>query len=166
MALSYEEGRQEMIKGLLRAAAAHEAGRLALIEIPESYDLLDFGLPRDGGPEFDKLLVALEFWGGWIDSRNHDWQYYDGIGAADWPRLARSIAADLDVDREITSQLRLRTICRMCITRFERAIKSWCRSRAVGFRSLTAIPKSSWTSRKRQHPIFKRLPRGSTARAV
>ena len=101
MTLSYQEGTQEMIKALLQAAAAHEAGRLALIEVP-AYDLLDFGLPRDAGPEFDKLLVALEFWGGWIDSRNHDWQYYDGIGADDWPRLARKIVADLEADREIT----------------------------------------------------------------
>ena len=102
MTLSYQEGTQEMIKVLLEAAAAHEAGRLALIEIPASYDLLDFGLPRDAGPEFDKLLVALEFWGCWIDSRNHNWQYYDGIGVNDWPRLARKIVADLEADREIT----------------------------------------------------------------
>ena len=105
MTLSYQEGTREMIKALLQAAAAHEAGRLALIEIPASYDLLDFGLPRGEGPEFDrfdKLLIALEFWGGWIDSRNHNWQYYDGIGADDWPRLARKIVADLEADREIT----------------------------------------------------------------
>ena len=108
MALIYEEAKQEMINALLQAAAAHEAGRLALIEIP-SYDLLDFGLPRDAGPEFDKLLGALEFWGGWIDSRNHDWQYYDGIGAKDWPRLARTIVADLDADKEITDEVVLAT---------------------------------------------------------
>ena len=103
MSLSYSEAKQDLISGLLQAAAAHEAGHLSGIE--NSYDKLDAKLSRNVGPEFDKLFIALRFWDGWIDARNHDWQYYEGIRAEDWPRLARSIIADLQGDREITDEV-------------------------------------------------------------
>src|SRR5581483_3994854 len=103
MILSYSEAKQAMISGLLQAASEHEAGRLSEIEL--SYDTLDANLPRDAGPEFDQLFIALNFWDGWIDARNHDWQYYEGIRAEHWPRLARSIVEDLKAGREITDEL-------------------------------------------------------------
>ena len=103
MTLSYSEARQEVIKGLLLAAAAHESGRLALIET--EYDSVESILYINNAPESPGLSVALNFWDGWIDARNHDWQYYEGITAEDWPRLARGIAADLEADREITDEV-------------------------------------------------------------
>ncbi len=103
MGLRYSEAKQDMISGLLQAASEHEAARLSQIEAP--YDTLDERLPRDTGSEFDKLFIALNFWDGWIDARNHDWHYYEGIGAEDWPRLARSIVEDLKADREISDEL-------------------------------------------------------------
>jgi hypothetical protein len=103
MSLSYSEATQRMIEGLLQAAHAHEGGCLEGIET--SFDLLDANLPRDAGPDFDKLLIALDFWDGWIDSRNHDWRFYKGIGPEDWPRMARRIVADLQSGREITDEL-------------------------------------------------------------
>ena len=101
--LSYSEAKQHMINALIRAADAHENARLAEVDV--SYDNLDGELPRNVGPEFDKLFLALSFWDGWIDARNHDWEYYKGIRAEDWPRLARGIVADLEADREITDEL-------------------------------------------------------------
>jgi hypothetical protein len=68
------------------------------------YDQLDAQLPRNAGPDCDKLHVALEFWDGWIDARNHNWLYYPGVAADDWPRLARGIADDLQQDRDITDE--------------------------------------------------------------
>jgi hypothetical protein len=106
MKLSYSEVKQVTISGLCEAAFAHESGRLQAIET--SFDSLDANLPRDAGPEFDKLFIALNFWDGWIDARNHDWQYYEGIGAEDWPGLARRIIADIAADREITDGLILK----------------------------------------------------------
>jgi hypothetical protein len=103
MGLSYSEAKHEMIKGLLQAISAQEAGRLQDIEAP--YDTLDAKLPRETEPEFDKLFIALNFWDGWIDARNHDWQYYEEVRVEDWPRLARSIVADLQADREITDEI-------------------------------------------------------------
>ncbi len=100
MKLIYLEAKKDMISGLLQAAGAQEIGCLPGIET--SYDALDTKRPRDEGSEFDKLFIALNFWDGWIDARNHDWKYYEGIHAEDWPRLARSIVADLEADREIT----------------------------------------------------------------
>jgi hypothetical protein len=103
MSLIYSEAKQQMINGLLQAASAHEAGRLQ--GVATSYDALDANLPREAGPEFDRLLIALNYWEGWIDARNHNWQYYEGMREADWPQLARSIVADLEADREITNGL-------------------------------------------------------------
>lgn len=97
----YSEARQRMLDALLRAAEWHDSGCLERIE--DSYDSVDTGLPRDSGREFDKLFVALTFWDAWIDARNHDWRYYKGVEREDWPRLARSIVADLQADREITN---------------------------------------------------------------
>ena len=58
------------------------------------------------------------------------------------------------------------TIYRMCIIRFARDIGLWCRFRAVGFRWLTAIRRSSSTYRKRRRQIFRRPLKGFTALAV
>ena len=97
--LKYLEARQAFIEELRRDVDAHEAGRYE--EVGAGFDGIDAGLPRDEGPEFDKLFVALNFWDGWIDSRNHDWRYYEGITQRDWPVLARRIIKSLEADEEI-----------------------------------------------------------------
>jgi hypothetical protein len=103
MHLTYLEANRAMISGLLQAASEQEAGRLS--EIEQFFDTLDERLPRDAGPEFDQLFIALNFWDGWIDARNHDWKYYEGIRAEDWPQLAKRIVEDLKADREITDEV-------------------------------------------------------------
>jgi hypothetical protein len=102
----YDELRERFASSLESAAQAHEAGNLSDIET--GYDALDQELPRGEGAEYDKLHIALHFWDGWIDARNHDWQYYEGIAEQDWPRLARVLAADLRADREIGEERILR----------------------------------------------------------
>jgi hypothetical protein len=97
------EARQIFIHELTRDAEAHEARRYQ--DIGAGFDQVDAELPRDEGPEFDKLFIALDFWDGWIDARNHDWQYYKGIKERDWPRLARTIIKALEADQEITDPL-------------------------------------------------------------
>jgi len=67
-------------------------------------------VPRDADPRHAKLLVAITFWDFWIDSSNHDWLYYPGLTAGSWPPLARSVAADLSADRDITSEQVLRLV--------------------------------------------------------
>ncbi len=98
MAMEYDDLRERLASYLETAAEAQEAANLPAIET--DYDALDEVLPRGEGPEYDKLHIALNFWDGWIDARNHDWQYYEGIGEHDWPQLARLIASDLRADRE------------------------------------------------------------------
>jgi hypothetical protein len=97
---SYQELRVAMAAALRSEAEAQEAGR------PEAvgarYDGFDAALPRDGGPEFRKLLMALEFWDEWLDERNHGWPNFYGVGETDWPVFARRIAADLEADRELS----------------------------------------------------------------
>jgi hypothetical protein len=104
--LTYTEAKQFLIENLSRDAAAHEAGRYR--DIGRAFDELDANLPRSGGREFDQLFITLAFWDGWIDARNHDWQYYDEIGEADWPALARKIVASLASGQEITEPAVLR----------------------------------------------------------
>ncbi len=104
--VGYAQAKQQMTQGLEAAARAHEAGNLSAIE--EGYDDIDALLPRDRGSEFDKLFVALNFWDGWIYSRDHEWRYHKGIKARDWPELARTIVEDLRNDRDITNERVLR----------------------------------------------------------
>jgi len=66
----YQAVCQRFIAGLEAAARSHETGDFPAISA--GYDQLDGELPRNAGPEFDKLHVALHFWDGWIDARNHD----------------------------------------------------------------------------------------------
>ena len=101
--LNYPEAKRVFVDGLTRDAIAHESGRFR--NVGEGFDNLDCKLPRNQGAEFDKFFIALNFWDGWIDARNHDWKYYQGIRQADWPRLARSIASDLSRDKEISDPL-------------------------------------------------------------
>jgi hypothetical protein len=104
--LKYLEAKQAFIDGLSRDVDAHEAGRYE--EVGAGFDDLEAALPRGHGPEFDKLFIALNFWDGWIDSRNHNWLYYKGIEQSDWPVLARSIVKSLEADQEISGPMVLR----------------------------------------------------------
>lgn len=64
---------------------------------------MDASVARVADNLWDKIFIALQFWDGWIDASNHDWQYYEPIMAADWPMMAREIAMALRADREITN---------------------------------------------------------------
>src|SRR5215208_5029766 len=68
--LAYTEAKQFLIENLTRDTVAHESGRYR--DIGSGFDELDANLPRDSGPEFEQLFIALAFWDGWIDARNHD----------------------------------------------------------------------------------------------
>ena len=100
---SYTEAKQFLLDNLTQDAIAHEAGRHR--DVGQGFDEFDAGLPRDERPEFNKLFVALNFWDGWIDARNQDWQYYSGISQSDWPMLARHIVEAIADEREITEPL-------------------------------------------------------------
>jgi hypothetical protein len=100
--MDYEETKQKIISELLRSAAEQEAGNIWGID--GCFDDLEFSVKSDDTPEFDKLTIAMEFWAGWIDSRNHDWMFYKGIESSDWPKLARKIAEDLAADRYTDDQ--------------------------------------------------------------
>jgi hypothetical protein len=100
---SYAEIKQLFIDGLSEDASAQEAGSFK--DVGTSFDEVDGLLPRDQGAEFDKLFIALHFWDGWIDARNHDWRYYKGIEKSDWPILAKGIVAALSEDQEISEPI-------------------------------------------------------------
>ena len=94
--------REVLVTHLRGDAAAHAAERFDAIG--RAFDGVESRFPRGVEPELAPLHVALAFWDGWIDARNHGWP--SGPIARDaWPELARSVAADLEAGREITSPL-------------------------------------------------------------
>ena len=103
---SYAVARDYLVAALTRDAAAHEAGRYREIgggfDRTPDFDAIDAERPRGEGPGARRLRLAIDFWGGWIDARNHGWRYYEPIREADWPALARRVAADLAADRDVT----------------------------------------------------------------
>lgn len=73
-----------LASALLADADAHEGNRFE--DIGERYDDVLAGLLPLKDRWTLHVSVALEFWDGWVDARNHDWQYYPGIARDDWPR--------------------------------------------------------------------------------
>jgi hypothetical protein len=103
--LTYAGTRDSLVEQLLRDAAAHDAEHYD--EVGRRFDSLEREFPQGSAPELTRLLVALAFWDGWIDARNRGWESSGGIGKAEWPLLARSVAADLAAGQAITD-LRVR----------------------------------------------------------
>ena len=75
--MDYEQLKREMIDALRRSIEEQNAGRIRLIEV--GYDNLDHAVPRNDGPEFDKLINALYFWDCWINLSNHEWLYHGDL---------------------------------------------------------------------------------------
>jgi hypothetical protein len=93
-------------EALLADAEAHEAGRYD--EIGEQFDdVLAETLPLEDA-KADHVTIAFSFWDGWIDARNHDWLYYEGIERHDWPKHARAVAACLQAGRSPDDPVLLR----------------------------------------------------------
>jgi hypothetical protein len=118
--LTYAEARDALIEHLTRDAAMHDAERYD--EIGRRFDHVEHLFPHGTAPELTKLHVALSFWDGWIDARNHGWQGQGNVKKDEWPALARSVVADLAADRDITD--------RQVSTRFDIAAHSGIGERA------------------------------------
>jgi len=97
--MNYMEARDSLVLNLRLDADAHEAGQYDAVG--RRFDWLEHRFPRGTARELNKLHIALTFWDGWVHSRNHGWPP-GPIALADWPRLARSVAADLAADHEIS----------------------------------------------------------------
>ena len=100
---AYDAARQALVTGLIEDAQAHDAGRYA--EIGRLLPGIRQRVAREDSSRNHRLQLALRFWRGWTDARNQHWRITDveqSISAADWPRLARVLASDLALDRDIT----------------------------------------------------------------
>ena len=98
--LTYTAARDTLVEHLRADARAHVAEDYD--RIGRRFDWLEHQFPTGTAPELGKLHIALTFWDGWVDARNHGWPR-GPIGADDWPKLAREVADDLAADREITN---------------------------------------------------------------
>ncbi len=96
---AYVESRDALVAELRRDAAAHEAG--AYDEVGRRFDAVERHFPHGTAPELGRLHIALTFWDGWVDARNHGWPR-GPVSQQDWPMLARRVADDLEADREIS----------------------------------------------------------------
>lgn len=103
---SYEDARQYLIEQLSRDAQLHMDGHFS--EIGAGYDHFDSNLPRGNDPRYRTLFIALNFWDGWQDARNHEWLYYEGINSGDWPELAKTIIKSVAAEQEVTDERILR----------------------------------------------------------
>jgi hypothetical protein len=100
--MNYAEARDALVTQLRHDADAHEAENYDAIG--RRFDAIEYRFPRGTEPELGRLHIALAFWDGWVHARNHGWPA-GPIRADDWPRLARTVAADLEADRDLTSGL-------------------------------------------------------------
>lgn len=98
--VTYGSSRDSIVGALLNDAAAHEAGRFDAIG--RRFDSIERDLPRGTAPALARLRVALAFWDGWIDARNHAWPGGGDIPKAEWPMLARRVASNLAADVAIS----------------------------------------------------------------
>jgi hypothetical protein len=87
-------GDRILAAALVADAAAHETGQFEAIG--EVYDDVYRELLAIQDLKERRFGIALNFWDGWADARNHDWFHYPGIAQSDWPRLARGIAEALE----------------------------------------------------------------------
>lgn len=92
--LMNETARDVIVRGLKAALVAHDEHRV--------HNIGD-GRDEAAALEHDdaRLSIALNLWEGWSDSAAHNWLYYDGMKADDWPRLARVVIDALERDRPI-----------------------------------------------------------------
>ena len=98
---AYDAARQALVAGLTEDALAHDAGRYAEIgrQLPGVGRIVSGQNPTPAS----RLQVALRFWRGWTAARDERWRGDETdkpIAVADWPRFARTIAADLALDRD------------------------------------------------------------------
>ena len=91
--------RKALARHLLRNAEAHEAGSWSYLD--KGYEEIERGIPREGHPEIETILVAIDFWAAWIEASRGNRERPGPIGREDWPRLARRIVAALESDLEI-----------------------------------------------------------------
>jgi hypothetical protein len=102
---AYNDAKEYLILQLSKDVEAHMAGHIS--KIGDRFDFFDKNLPRCEDHKFRKIHVALNFWDGWRDARNHNWRYYKDISSEDWPNLAKIIIEDLKNERDITEEILL-----------------------------------------------------------
>lgn len=123
-------GPEILADALLKDAEAHEDGRYD--DIGERYDDV-YGelLPMDDVKD-PHVSLALGFWDGWSDARNHDWQYYEGIGERDWPRLRGKSTVDmLRTGADPADPVLLRHFRRAPRTPFRERLRAWIQRRGT-----------------------------------
>jgi hypothetical protein len=92
--------RRRLAEALVCAAEHHEAGRCAFID--EDCKALESALHHAADARYQKLFWAPNFWAGWIFAQGTGWVEHLQFPRDPWPVMARSIAADLVNDREIS----------------------------------------------------------------
>jgi len=99
--MTYAEARDALVANLRRDAQEHEAQNFDAVG--RRFDAVEHRFPRGTDPDLGRLHIALAFWDGWVHARNHGWPP-GPIGVAEWPQLARAVAADLEADRDLQTE--------------------------------------------------------------
>jgi hypothetical protein len=91
--VTHDTARELIARALDRAVTAHEERRFA--DLAAFFDEIDIPDVRCDGDTHGTIALALNFFDGWVDASNHEWQFYEGIARDDWPVLAREISTSL-----------------------------------------------------------------------
>jgi hypothetical protein len=126
----YSELRQSLAVRLREDARSHREGRFT--SIGQSYWDLDHAAYKELKSD-DPLLIAHAFWDSWADARNHDWQFYPGIGQDDWPKLAEYLAVALEQGNPVEERV-LRDL--FVPRQRQRSVKWW---KAIGGALLVCV---------------------------
>jgi uncharacterized membrane protein YeaQ/YmgE (transglycosylase-associated protein family) len=134
---AYDAARQALVGYLIEDAVAHETGHYA--EIGRQLPAIRATVAREDPAWNPRLRLALRFWLGWTEARDHQWAVRDeekSLAKGDWPRLARAIASDLALDRD--------TMDPAILTRFAYATASTTGHRAplAGTRLFNSVERS------------------------
>lgn len=97
------EAAEILASALERDAEDHERGKFENIGMRYD-DVENEILPLQDTSE-PVFALALRFWEDWCDAANHEWKFHKPIEQADWPRMARLIAASLKEGILPTDQL-------------------------------------------------------------
>ena len=100
MTMTYSEARDTLVMHLVEDAAAHEMGKYDAVG--RRFDSVEHRFPTGTDPDLAKLHIALTFWDGWVHARNHGWPR-GPFAEAEWPELAREVAGDLQLNRNIAN---------------------------------------------------------------
>jgi hypothetical protein len=98
--LRYHHLRTTIAAELVRVAVMSDSGDVQAVS--KNFRTIEQSVPRLLGRRWRKLYVAIGFWDCWIAEADRGFPQNVLVGRNEWAPLARTLAADLLADRNVT----------------------------------------------------------------